>query len=248
MDFSLLIISNLTIFRQQLDQNNTLSLHPTASRNTKTPEKKIERNKLSIRNSIEAQIREYEKEIPGQSTKEPMLNICVKEQQEQEDKLETVSQKLAEYKGNAVQGAKTVNTVIRNADLYREDSPLKNILLKLFWKESNSTREWRQALRDESYHSGHQDVREIFEVLIEDLCKDINLNPMKFETTSETKCKFCGHSEKSTTIQHFGILNLTRHETFKKLLAEEYGSQPLSKCSCGGATVESNVEKDCYKY
>ncbi|CAL2052128.1 unnamed protein product [Caenorhabditis brenneri] len=146
-----------------------------------------------------------------------MLKICVKEQQEQEDKLETVSQKIAEYKGNAVQGAKTVNTVIRNADLYREDSPLKNILLKLFWKESNSTREWRQALRDESYHSGHQDVGEIFEVLIEDLCKDINLNPMKFETTSETKCKLCGHSENSTTIQHFSILNLTKHETFKKL-------------------------------
>ncbi|CAL2048222.1 unnamed protein product [Caenorhabditis brenneri] len=142
---------------------------------------------------------------------------------------------------NLLYSCKGVRAVIRNADLYREDSPLKNILLKMFWKESNSTREWRQALRDESYHSGHQDVGEIFEVLIEDLCKDINLNSMKFETTSETKCKFCGHSENSTTIQHFSILNLTRHKTFKKLLAEEYGSQPLSKCSCGGATVESKT-------
>ena len=75
-----------------------------------SPFQKIERNKLSIRNSIGAQIREYEKEFPGQSTKETMLKICVKEQQEQEDKLETVSQKIAEYKGNADQGAKTVNT------------------------------------------------------------------------------------------------------------------------------------------
>ncbi|EGT32681.1 hypothetical protein CAEBREN_24513 [Caenorhabditis brenneri] len=132
---------------------------------------------------------------------------------------------------NLLYSCKGVRAVFRNADLYREDSPLKNILLKLFWKESNSTREWRQALRDESYHSGHHD----------DLCKDINLNLMKFETTSETKCKFCGYSENSTTIQHFSIQNLTRHETFKKLLAEEYGSKPLSKCSCGGATVESKT-------
>ena len=68
---------------------------------------------------------------------------------------------------NLLYSCKGVRAVIRNADLYREDSPLKNILLKLFSKESNSTREWRQALRDESYHSEHQDVGEIFKVLIE---------------------------------------------------------------------------------
>ncbi|CAL2039391.1 unnamed protein product [Caenorhabditis brenneri] len=116
-----------------------------------------------------------------------------------------------------------------------------SLLLKLFWKESNSTREWRQSLRDVSYHSGHQDVGEIFEVLIEDLCKVINLRPMEFKTTTKTKCNLCGHSQISTTIQRFSILNLTRHETFQELFAEEYSPQSASRCSCGEATVETKT-------
>ncbi|EGT52837.1 hypothetical protein CAEBREN_00727 [Caenorhabditis brenneri] len=139
---------------------------------------------------------------------------------------------------NLLYSCKGVRAVIRNADLYRENSPLKNILLKLFRKESNSTREWRETLQDVTYHFGHQDVGEIFEVLIEDLCKDINLRPMKFKTATETKCKFCGNSQISTTIQHFSILNLTRHETFEKLFTEEYAPQPASRCSCGGENIE----------
>ncbi|EGT32011.1 hypothetical protein CAEBREN_23697 [Caenorhabditis brenneri] len=66
----------------------------------------IEMKRGSVRNSIEKQIEEYEKELGGLHPKEAMLKLTVKEMSEQEDKLEKIVRDVVKHKGYMLQYAK----------------------------------------------------------------------------------------------------------------------------------------------
>ncbi|CAL2046819.1 unnamed protein product [Caenorhabditis brenneri] len=66
----------------------------------------IEMKRGSVRNSIEKQIEEYEKELGGLHPKETMLKLTVKEMSEQEDKLEKIVNDIVKHKGYVLQSAR----------------------------------------------------------------------------------------------------------------------------------------------
>ncbi|CAL2039449.1 unnamed protein product [Caenorhabditis brenneri] len=68
----------------------------------------IEKDRLELQNFIKEQINYYENEIAGQTREETMLKLVVAEQQEQENQLETIQHKIAEYKGSSFQGSKKI--------------------------------------------------------------------------------------------------------------------------------------------
>ncbi|CAL2046293.1 unnamed protein product [Caenorhabditis brenneri] len=66
----------------------------------------IEMKRARVRNAIEEQIKEYEKELAGQNAKEAMLKLAVKEMSEQEDKLENIVKDIVKHKGHRIQCAR----------------------------------------------------------------------------------------------------------------------------------------------
>ncbi|CAL2034591.1 unnamed protein product [Caenorhabditis brenneri] len=132
---------------------------------------------------------------------------------------------------------------IVNPTSYPHNSQLKDLLIDIFTKNTNSTRKWRESLADNDYHTGQQDIGEIFHFLIQDLSNEIHSLPIEFEVVKSRECNSCQDIQYFPVVtRNFSYLTISRNDTFETLFENAYSPKVCSNCEkCGGERLEKKT-------